>query len=36
MTSITYKLLVNLSLTDILITILCGIVNIIQTHILGQ
>lgn len=36
MTSITYKLLVNLGLSDILITCLCGTVNVIQTYILGK
>ena len=36
MTSITYKLLVNLGISDILITCLCGTVNLFQTHILGK
>ena len=36
MSSITYKLLVNLGISDILITCLCGTVNLFQTHILGK
>ena len=35
MTSITYKLLVNLGITDILITCICGTGHVVQSFILG-